>query len=171
VWTEGWRWETVSHIGLKIQWQSLDFEKFWAHHDLVMLSYRTLPLVVTTTLALIGSLVIMLWGERYPPLGSCFLQTMKSNPHIHALILFRNDQWSSAGHHVKLRWTTVSENQRRQGFYPCNCAGDVLIWRLEDFAGVTILSESIKSGEGKKTKWFIWMVPMQFSGDNFPAAR
>jgi len=30
--------------------------------------------------------------------------------------------------------------------------GDVLIWRLEDFAGVTIPSESIKSGESKKTK-------------------
>jgi len=35
---------------------------------------------------------------------------------------------------------------------PATALGDVLIRRLEDFAGVTISSESIKSGETKKTK-------------------
>jgi short subunit dehydrogenase-like uncharacterized protein len=35
---------------------------------------------------------------------------------------------------------------------PATALGDVLIRRLEDFAGVTISSESIKSGENKKTK-------------------
>jgi len=35
---------------------------------------------------------------------------------------------------------------------PMTALGDVLIRRLEDFAGVTITSESIKSGENKKTK-------------------
>lgn len=30
--------------------------------------------------------------------------------------------------------------------------GDVLIRRLEDFAGVTVSSESVKTGETKKTK-------------------
>lgn len=35
---------------------------------------------------------------------------------------------------------------------PVTALGDVLIRRLEDFAGVTVTSESIKSGESKKTK-------------------
>ena len=35
---------------------------------------------------------------------------------------------------------------------PVTALGDVLIRRLEDFAGVAISSESIKSGESKKTK-------------------
>jgi len=35
---------------------------------------------------------------------------------------------------------------------PMTALGDVLIRRLEGFAGVTISSESIKSGESKKTK-------------------
>ena len=35
---------------------------------------------------------------------------------------------------------------------PATALGDVLIRRLEDFAGVTISSESIKRGETKKAK-------------------
>ena len=35
---------------------------------------------------------------------------------------------------------------------PVTALGDVLIRRLEDFAGVTVTSENIKSGESKKTK-------------------
>lgn len=35
---------------------------------------------------------------------------------------------------------------------PMTALGDVLIRRLEYFAGVAISSESIKSGESKKTK-------------------
>ena len=35
---------------------------------------------------------------------------------------------------------------------PVTALGDVLIRRLESFAGITISSESIKPGESKKTK-------------------
>ena len=35
---------------------------------------------------------------------------------------------------------------------PATALGDVLIRRLEDFAGVTISSESIRRGETQKTK-------------------
>lgn len=35
---------------------------------------------------------------------------------------------------------------------PVTALGDVLIRRLEDFAGMTVSSESIKPGESKKTK-------------------
>ena len=36
-------------ISLEMQWRSLDFEKFWAHCDLVTLSRRTLSLAFTIT--------------------------------------------------------------------------------------------------------------------------